>query len=178
MSIDDVPRIAYVPLTSKWIPVLWPHLERDNRDIPKSWPRTPEELETWALGARKQQTIADRSIIVMENKTTGEFEAVGLITGDLVRGNNFSKFPGAEFGDVNIAYLVFSEYRGRGFAQRALRDVASAWIENGNHPVLRIASDNLASRRVAEATGFIRVQSYMDGDRELFLYRATEKEKL
>ena len=171
-SLKAITEVSFIPLTEHWVPLLWPLIEQSEMDIPKSWPKTHDELVTWALGTRKQQTIADRSIILIEDEVQGEFLPVGLITGDLVRGINSDNFPGAKLGDVNIAYLVFGKYRGQGSATQALNQVRKAWIEDGKHPVLRIATDNLASQKVAENAGFTYVETTTISERDLKLYRS------
>ncbi len=170
MSTTD--HVSFIPLTEHWVPLLWPLIEADNTEIPKSWPVTREELEAWALGTRRQQTIADRSIILVESDTQGEYLPVGLITGDLVRGLNSTNFPGAEIGDVNIAYMLFSPYRGKGYAASALDQVRQAWIEDGKNPVLRIAPENIASQSVAQNAGFTFVETVQADGRDFRLYRS------
>lgn len=164
--------VSFIPLTQKWVSLVWPLIEPDAKEMPKSWPTNKAELEAWALGTRKKQTIADRSIILVQDEETGEFLPVGLITGDLVNGSTSSNFPGAKFGDVNIAYFVFSKYRGKGFAQKALNQVRRAWIEDNKHPVLRIAKDNLASQAVAAGAGFSFDSNETVSGRSLMLFRS------
>lgn len=172
MSLDGVQHLAFMPLNRNWVPSLWPLLENDTESIPKSWPKTYDELANWALGTRKQQTIADRSVILVESDNSQHYLPVGLITADLVRGKNAETFPGAKYGDVNIAYLIFSEFRCKGFAAKALNQVRDAWIQDNKHPVLRIASENTASQQVAKKAGFIFVDTHENDGRELQLYRA------
>ncbi|HMS25706.1 MAG TPA: GNAT family N-acetyltransferase [Acidimicrobiia bacterium] len=164
--------LSFMPLTQHWVPLLWPLIEGHIEEIPRSWPTTHDELEKWALGTRKQQTIADRSVILMQSDEGREHLPVGLITGDLVRGANSTNFPGAEFGDVNIAYMVFSLYRGQGIASRALNQVRQAWIEDSKSPVLRIDIGNKASQSVAEKAGFVYMETVEVNGRKLQLFRS------
>lgn len=170
--VTPTEHVSFISLTEHWVPLLWPLIETDKNDIPKSWPVTHDELEAWALGTRRQQTIADRSIILVESDTPGEFLPVGLITGDLVRGINSTNFPGAEIGDVNIAYMVFSTYRGKGYAAAGLDQVRQAWVEDGKRPTLRIAPDNKASQSVAEKANFKYVETVQADGRDFRLYRS------
>ncbi len=172
LQVDKTEVLSFMPLTQHWVPLLWPLIEGHIAEIPRSWPTTHAELEEWALGTRKQQTIADRSVILMQSNEGREHLPVGLITGDLVRGANSSNFPGAELGDVNIAYMVFSLYRGAGIASRALDQVRQAWIEDSKNPVLRIDISNKASQSVAEKAGFSYVETVEVEGRKLQLYRS------
>lgn len=165
--------VSFIPLTQKWVPLVWPLIEPDAQEMPKSWPRTKPELEAWALGTRKKQTVADRSLILVQDEGTGDFLPVGLITGDLVNGSTSSNFPGAKFGDVNIAYFVFSKYRGKGLAQKALDQVRKAWVEDNKHPVLRIAKENLVSQAVATGAGFSKNGIETISGRSLILFRSS-----
>jgi RimJ/RimL family protein N-acetyltransferase len=64
-------------------------------------------------------------------------------------------------GAANLSYWIFPAYRRRGFASRALNLVAAAaeGIPGLSRLELRIAPDNLASRRVARKAGFSLVGS-------------------
>lgn len=170
--VNQDQEVSFIPLTQKWVPLVWPLIEPNADEMPKSWPKTKVDLESWALGTRKRQTIADRSLIIVQDDHTGDFLPVGLITGDLVNGSNVSNFPGAKFGDVNIAYFVFKKYRGQGLAQKALNQVRQAWIEDSKHPVLRIASDNLVSQSVATGSGFKFQNIETVENRSLMLFRS------
>jgi RimJ/RimL family protein N-acetyltransferase len=59
-------------------------------------------------------------------------------------------------GRANVSYWVFPDFRGRGYAARALRLLCAAVAEIADLRQLEahIDPDNLASRRVAEAAGF------------------------
>lgn len=170
MQLEVDSEIKFIPLTESWVSLIWPLIQDDIDSIPKSWPKTKEELAGWALGTRRQQTIADRSIILLKSDQSNEFIPVGLITGDLVRGLNSENFPGAQLGDVNIAYMIFKSFRGKGLAQRALIQISKSWKEDGKNPILRIADDNIASKSVAIKAGFQLKEQSKDSGRVLGLY--------
>ncbi len=146
-------------------------MEPESQEMPKSWPKSKEDLLQWALGTKRKQTIADRSLILRIEDGGDHLNPVGIITGDLVRGLNSETFPGAKLGDVNIAYFVFAKYRGQGIAQYALNEVRQAWQEDKKNPVLRIAPDNFASQAVAKGAGFIYHETVFVKDREFFIFK-------
>ncbi len=164
-------QLSFIPLTDKWVNLIWPFIEPESQEMPKSWPKTKEELLKWALGTKKKQTIADRSLILRVEDGGDHLNPVGIITGDLVRGLNKEIFPGANFGDVNIAYFIFTKYRGQGIAQQALNEVRQAWQEDRKNPLLRIAPDNLASQAVAKGAGFIHVETVTVKEREFLIFK-------
>jgi RimJ/RimL family protein N-acetyltransferase len=170
MSSEFEFTIKFMPLTQHWVPLVWPLIKNDTESIPKSWPKTEEELTSWALGTKRQQTIADRSIVLLQSGSDSDFSPVGLITGDLVRGVNADTFPGATYGDVNIAYMIFQPYRGKGIAHQALTQISRSWKEDGKNPILRIADDNEPSKSVAAKSGFVLREQHEDNGRILGLY--------
>ena len=99
---SSVDQLSFIPLTDKWVNLVWPFIEPEAQEMPKSWPKTKEDLLSWALGTKKKQTIADRSLILRIEDDGDHLNPVGIITGDLIRGLNSYIFPGAKFGDVNI----------------------------------------------------------------------------
>ncbi len=71
--------------------------------------------------------------------------------------------PLLDEGEVNLAYVVFPEYRGQGLAGRAI-ELLCAWVAtvaaaDGTvvAAVLKIDLENEASKRVAAKHGFINV---------------------
>jgi RimJ/RimL family protein N-acetyltransferase len=67
-------------------------------------------------------------------------------------------------GRANVSYWVFPDFRGRGYAARALRLLcaAAAKLADVRQLEAHIDPDNLASRRVAEAAGFTETGSVED----------------
>ncbi|MFN8015403.1 MAG: GNAT family N-acetyltransferase [Acidimicrobiia bacterium] len=163
--------IMFVPFTQNWVNSVWNLIKDDTESIPKSWPKTLDQLSAWSLGTRKQQTISDRSLIISKSEEDGEYLPIGIITGDLVRGANKDNFPGAQYGDVNIAYMIFKPFRGFGHAQNALMQISQSWKQDGKKPMLRISSDNLASRKVALNSGFKLFEAVQDNGRILYIFK-------
>ncbi len=168
---SSVDQLSFIPLTDKWVNLVWPFIEPEAQEMPKSWPKTKEDLLSWALGTKKKQTIADRSLILRIEDDGDHLNPVGIITGDLVRGLNSDIFPGAKFGDVNIAYFVFSKFRGQGIAQKALTEVRQAWQDDRKNPVLRIAPENLVSQAVANGAGFSYYKTVEANGREFMIFK-------
>jgi|GEM_PF-5877449 len=170
-EVSALDQLSFIPLTDKWVNLVWPYIEPEAQEMPKSWPKTKAELLNWALGTKKKQTIADRSLILRIEEDGDHLNPVGIITGDLVRGINSDKFPGAKFGDVNIAYFVFAKFRGQGIAQKALNEVRQAWQDDRKNPVLRISPDNLVSQAVAKKAGFKLNETVQVADREFLIFK-------
>jgi RimJ/RimL family protein N-acetyltransferase len=64
--------------------------------------------------------------------------------------------------EVNVSYGIFSPWRGRGLAGRAI-DLVADYLRRATEArgiVLQIAPENGRSIRVAEKTGFARVEVY------------------
>jgi RimJ/RimL family protein N-acetyltransferase len=80
-----------------------------------------------------------------------------VVTGDLAGTAEVAlRFPELEPGAANLSYGVFPEWRGRGFAVRAV-DLMCAFLAtetSASLAVLRIDRDNGPSLRVAERCGF------------------------
>lgn len=90
---------------------------------------------------------------------------------------------GLEPGDVNVAYGVAPEVRGRGVAVRAVELVCVEILESGagRRAVIRADARNLASARVAEKAGFtylrdIRIASVAGEDGESEILRVYGRE--
>ena len=168
---SQIDKLSFIPLTDKWVNLVWPFIEPEASEMPKSWPKSKVDLLQWSLGTKKRQTIADRSLILRIEEDGDHLNPVGIITGDLVRGKNSQTFPGAKFGDVNIAYFVFAKYRGNGIAKQALKDVRQAWQDDRKNPVLRISPTNLTSQAVAIGAGFSHDETVQVDGREFMIFK-------
>ena len=81
----------------------------------------------------------------------GNNQLIGFVEANL-------ELPGNP-GQINVSYGIFSLWRGRGLAGRAIELVAEylRCAHEASEIVLRIAPENVRSIRVAEKAGFARV---------------------
>jgi RimJ/RimL family protein N-acetyltransferase len=79
--------------------------------------------------------------------------AVRTLSNDLVGGCEIRRLTP---GSANVSYWIYPAFRGRGYAARALRLLSGAAREVAGLERLEahVDSDNLTSRRLAEAAGF------------------------
>jgi len=83
------------------------------------------------------------------------------------------KAPPDAAGAVEIGYGLNAHFRRRGHATRAIAQLVRAACDDQNVKLLKaeIAVDNIASRRVVEANGFVRRGTRLDAeDGELVLW--------
>lgn len=81
-------------------------------------------------------------------------------------------FPLLEPGQANVSYGVFPAWRGTGIALRALR-LMGAYLKSVaglRQMVLRISSENAASLRVAEKSGFQLLGSFEEPEGRMVRY--------
>ena len=80
-------------------------------------------------------------------------ELVGMIEINV----DYSHFAGLEFGDANVSYGLYPQYRGRGLATAALLKARDFMISKGvQRAVIRIEPENINSIRLAERCGYSR----------------------
>lgn len=139
--------------------ILWElfgtHLER----LPFTWPKDFASFRSWLHeniddGYPRRYVIFDRS-----HGSVLQDQIAGIISADLVDEDSSSTFQLAQIGDVNISYMTANKHSQKGVASFALGEVVNKVIAGGHHPILRIASWNKASIRVAEKCGFILAAS-------------------
>lgn len=81
----------------------------------------------------------------ISNKLVGMVEA----------NNDYEKIEGLENGDANISYGIYPQFRGKGYAQKAI-NLLMDFLKNRqvNRAVIRINPQNLDSLKVAQRLGF------------------------
>lgn len=115
-----------------------------------------EELATWLNGGRSTLEAVQAFIRSCEEqwRTNGARRAFGVfdcsthqLIGSIEANLAYRRVP----GQVNVSYGVFPGWRRKGVAQRALNLKSSTELRE---MIVRIASENTASVRVAEKAGF------------------------
>ena len=78
-------------------------------------------------------------------------ELVGMIEFNV----DYSHFAGLQPGDANVSYGLYPQYRGRGLATSALRNIREFMISKGvKRAIVRIEPENVNSARLAERCGY------------------------
>lgn len=120
-----------------------------------------DEMAKWVSGGRSTPaTVATFIESNLENwRTGGTRRAFGVFECGVNRLIGFIEVNLArivEPGQVNVSYGIFKEWRGQGFAARAI-DLMAQYLRmetDAGQIVLRIVPENFASLRVAEKSGF------------------------
>ena len=120
-----------------------------------------EEMARWLNGGRSTLEAVQAFIRSCEEqwRTNGTRRAFGVfdcsthrLIGSIEANLAYRRVP----GQVNVSYGVFPGWRGKGVAQRAL-NLMSSYLKSSTElreMIVRIASENTASVRVVEKTGF------------------------
>jgi RimJ/RimL family protein N-acetyltransferase len=120
-----------------------------------------DEMAKWLSGGRSTLETVRGYIASCEEqwRTNGPRRAFGVfdcatnrLIGSIEANFAYRLAP----GQVNVSYGVFSDWRGRGIAQRAL-DLMSSYLRSSTElrqMVVRVACENTASLKVARKAGF------------------------
>lgn len=81
--------------------------------------------------------------------------ATDRLAGNIEAAMNYDNLIGVNEGEANVSYSIFPEWRGRGYAARAV-DVLCGYLSGLGlrNAVIRVHPDNLRSIRVAEVALF------------------------
>ncbi len=120
-----------------------------------------DQMARWLSGGRSTLETVRGYIASCEEewRTNGPRRAFGIFdcaTNQLIGSIEANLAYRLEPGQVNVSYGVFSDWRGRGIAQRAL-DLMSSYLRSSTElrqMVVRIACENTASVKVAQKAGF------------------------
>jgi RimJ/RimL family protein N-acetyltransferase len=143
-------KLALTPIDPTWSETLWDLFGTDLDGLPKTWPKNKSDFQKWLVTTKD---LPRRYVVIVDN------EVAALVSCDLVDDDNQRLYPLAEFGDVNLSYSTLKKFSGRGVATFAVTETTRILLNDGHKPVLRIASFNTGSIRVAEKTGFVKVHS-------------------
>lgn len=135
---------------------LWELFGQDLSKLPFTWPRSAAEFESWLASSGNDIYPQRYSITININHSE---TTAGIISADLVDDDNHTTFQLAHKGDVNISYITLAQYAGKGIASFGLKCIVDVVLKGGYDPILRIASWNKASIRVAEKCGFHKAGS-------------------
>ncbi|HLI50647.1 MAG TPA: GNAT family N-acetyltransferase [Thermomicrobiaceae bacterium] len=87
------------------------------------------------------------------------FGVIEVASGDLVgnvEGNGLGTLVGVGTGEANISYVIYPDWRGRGYAVRAVLLLCDFLRQNGiDRAIIRVHPDNVASQAVARRAGFV-----------------------
>jgi RimJ/RimL family protein N-acetyltransferase len=136
-----------------------------------------EEMAKWLSGGRSTAATVRTAIDKFEEqwRTGGPRRAFGVFdcsNGQLIGFVEANLELLGNPSEVNVAYGIFSPWRGRGLAGRAIELVAE-YLRSATQAreiVLQIAPENGRSIRVAEKAGFARVGLYKVGEGERVRY--------
>jgi RimJ/RimL family protein N-acetyltransferase len=123
-----------------------------------------EEMAKWLNGGHSTAATVKEAILEFGEqwRTKGPRRAFGVFD---ARNEQLIGFTEANLeilrdpAKVNVSYGIFSPWRGRGLAGRAI-DLVAEYLRSATEAseiVLRIAPGNVRSIRVAEKAGFVRV---------------------
>jgi RimJ/RimL family protein N-acetyltransferase len=126
-----------------------------------------EEMAKWLSGGQSTAATVQRAIDTFEQqwRTRGPRRAFGVFD---CSNDQLIGFVEANLellgnpAEVNVSYGIFSPWRGRGLAGRAI-DLVAEYLRSATEArgiVLQIAPGNGRSIRVAEKAGFARVGVY------------------
>ena len=126
-----------------------------------------EEMAKWLNGGRSTAATVQTAIDNFEEqwRTAGPRRAFGVFDCDNGQLIGFVEANLELLGnpaEVNISYGIFSAWRGRGLAERAV-DLIAEYLRSDTDAtgiVLQIAPENARSIRVAEKAGFTRLGMY------------------
>jgi|GEM_PF-6288376 len=138
---------------------VWNIVSADLNKLPNTWPKLRHRFLEWVAvssrGAHKRDVeIYPKRFYIVENENDNIDLCLGFASADLVDENNESHFMLADVNDVNISYMTLPKHLGKGVSTFALSKVKDIVISDGHKPVLRIASWNEASMRIAQKCGF------------------------
>jgi RimJ/RimL family protein N-acetyltransferase len=122
----------------------------------------PQALRMAVWTARDQNAFADHWARIRVDRTV---MIRTILAGEAVAGYIGSWVDGNE---RRVAYWLGREWWGKGIATRAL---AQLLAEVAGTVFARVASTNVASRRVLEKCGFIAVETQREGDVEEIVMR-------
>ncbi|WP_327674903.1 GNAT family N-acetyltransferase [Kitasatospora sp. NBC_00458] len=133
-----------------------------------------EQLVRWLNGAPSTRAGTEAYVqrCTLHWATGGPARAFGIRTGSgtVLVGTIDLRFalPGLGPGQVNIAYGLYPDWRGRGLATRAVHLVCGyAADEGAAQGVIRVAPENHASAAVARRAGFRYAEAVTEPDGSL-----------
>lgn len=147
-------------------------------DAPDHLAGEDDEIANRLSGGRSSLASVERYIAACQEhwRSNGPLRAFGVFdhaTNQLVGSVEANlALPILEPGHANVSYGVFSEWRGKGIAVRALGLIVRYLKEctDTRRVILRIAVDNIASRSVAEKAGFHFLGVFQEDDEYMARY--------
>lgn len=126
----------------------YPAFERTLNDVQKSCFGSGKGFLNWLISQYSAMDIINGlvSFGIFEKKTGKFIGTVGAGKHD-------------DLHEPEIFYYLLAEYRGRGFASEAVKEVTAWALKNYNIPYLigTVAVDNVKSQRVLERCGYQRI---------------------
>lgn len=159
------PRLDLVPLSVAFLAASVDGRREDaerllGATVPETWPDDLALVGVRLAELREDPSLAPwllRAIVHRDTRT-------------MVGHAGFHTRPGPPYleewapGGVELGYTVFEPFRRRGFAREAARGLLewAASTQGVRRFVMSIRPDNAASRRIADALGFVRIGSHQD----------------
>ena len=111
---------------------------------------TLESVQNWIRRSR-QNWESDTSPYVFAIWQKTENVLVGMIEANA----NCADIQGLSDGDVNLSYVIYPEYRGRGYATKAIQGIFP-FLKHKNYrrAILRIDTENIHSLKIPIQSGF------------------------
>jgi RimJ/RimL family protein N-acetyltransferase len=120
----------------------------------------------------ESDAFVENALQGFDQPSLGRWVAEEMETGRVI--GTFVIVPSREFeGTINLGYLLLPEYWGKGYATELVRGGLAYFFDRTDYPEIFavIESENQASRRVLEKSGFRYHDQYPEGAKTLWRYR-------